>query len=160
MQGALLNFAVIGLLFAMSLMLQQGRGLSAIVSGLLFLPLTGLISIGGIYAAKLAHRIGRRAASGNGQAIMAAALLAVAWASTSSPLWPLVLALVPVGFSVGLLVSTMTAQSIASAATGVALLLTGLTRPATVAAPAGSLNAQAPSATSAQDTPGSLRERD
>ena len=38
----------------------------------------------------------------------------MAWASTSSALWPLVLALVPAGFSSGLLVPTMTSQSIAA----------------------------------------------
>lgn len=43
-QGGLFNFTFYGLLFAMSLMLQDGRGLSALVTGLLFLPLTGLIS--------------------------------------------------------------------------------------------------------------------
>jgi MFS transporter, DHA2 family, methylenomycin A resistance protein len=113
-QGALFNFAFYGLLFAMSLMLQQGRGLSAPVSGLLFLPLTGLISIGTLCAAPLAGRIGRPAVLGTGQAVLAAALLAVAWASTSSALWPLVLALLPAGFFSGLLVTTMTSQSIAA----------------------------------------------
>lgn len=112
-QGALFNFAFYGLLFAMSLMLQQGRGLSALVSGLLFLPLTGLISIGAACAAPLAQRLGRPAVLGTGQAVLAAALLAVAWASTSSALWPLVLALVPAGFISGLLVPTMTSRSIA-----------------------------------------------
>ncbi|HLV55132.1 MAG TPA: hypothetical protein VKY71_06130 [Actinotalea caeni] len=41
LQGALFNFAFYGVLFAMSLLLQQGRGLSEVTSGLLFLPLTG-----------------------------------------------------------------------------------------------------------------------
>lgn len=113
-QGALFNFAFYGLLFAMSLMLQQGRGLSALVSGLLFLPLTGLISIGSICAAPLAQRIGRRAVLSIGQAVLTTTLLAVAWASTSSALWLLVLALVPAGFSSGLLVPTMTSQFIAA----------------------------------------------
>jgi DHA2 family methylenomycin A resistance protein-like MFS transporter len=36
-QGALFNFAFYGLLFALSLMLQQWRDLSALASGLLFL---------------------------------------------------------------------------------------------------------------------------
>ena len=207
-QGALFNFAFYGLLFAMSLMLQQGRGLSALVSGLLFLPLTGLISIGAICAAPLAQRIGRPAVLGIGQAVLATTFLAVAWASTSAALWLLVLALVPAGFTSGLLVPTMTSQSIAAvepalhgaasavfnpsrqiggaigvatfgpllgathnlrdgfitcaivgaAATAAALLLTALTRPATVAAPTGSLNAQAPCATSAHDTPDNLPE--
>ncbi|MFF2324867.1 MULTISPECIES: MFS transporter [unclassified Streptomyces] len=207
-QGALFNFAFYGLLFAMSLMLQQGRGLSALVSGLLFLPLTGLISIGSVCAAPLAQRIGRRAVLGIGQAVLTATFLAVAWASTASALWPLVLALLPAGFSSGLLVPTMTSQSIAAvepalhgaasaafntsrqigaaigiatfgpllgathnlregfitcvvvgaAATAASLLLTALTRPATLAAPTDSLNAQAPCATSAHDTPDNLPE--
>lgn len=90
-QGALFNFAFYGLLFAMSLMLQQGRGLSASVSGLLFLPLTGLISIGNLCATPLAQRIGRPAVLGLGQAV---------------------LALLPVGFTSGVLVTTMTSQSL------------------------------------------------
>ncbi|MEV4451981.1 MFS transporter [Streptomyces mirabilis] len=113
-QGALFNFAFYGLLFAMSLMLQQGRGLSALVSDFLFLPLTGLISIGSICAAPLARRIGRTAVLGIGQAVLTTTFLAVAWASTSSALWLLVLALLPAGFSSGLLVPTMTSQSIAA----------------------------------------------
>lgn len=111
-QGALFNFAFYGLLFAMGLMLQQGRGLSALVSGLLFLPLTGLISIGSSCAAPLAQRIGRPAVLGIGQGILAATFLAVAWASTASALWPLAVALVPAGFSAGLLVPTMTSRAI------------------------------------------------
>jgi DHA2 family methylenomycin A resistance protein-like MFS transporter len=113
-QGALFNFAFYGLLFALSLMLQQGRGLGALASGLLFLPLTGLISIGTLRAAPIAGRIGRPAVLGLSQAVLAVTLLAVAWASTSSALWPLVLALLPAGFFSGLLVPTMTSQSIAA----------------------------------------------
>ncbi|MFG1623654.1 MFS transporter [Kribbella sp. NPDC049227] len=113
-QGALFNFAFYGLLFAMSLMLQQGRGLGPLVSGLLFLPLTGLISIGSICAAPLAKRLGRRGVLALGQAVLAVTLAAVAWASTSNALWPLALALIPAGFSSGLLVPTMTSQSLAA----------------------------------------------
>ena len=113
-QGALFNFAFYGLLFAMSLMLQQGRGLSALVSGLLFLPLTGLIALGSICSARLAQRVGRSAVLGGGQTVLAITFLLVAWASTASALWPLMLALVPAGFSSGLLVPTMTSRSIAA----------------------------------------------
>jgi MFS transporter, DHA2 family, methylenomycin A resistance protein len=207
-QGALFNFAFYGLLFAMSLMLQQGRGLSALVSGLLFLPLTGLISIGSVCAAPLAQRIGRRAVLGIGQAVLAASYVAVAWAGASSALWPLVLGLLPAGFSSGLLVPTMTSRSIAavepalhgaasaafntsrqiggaigvavfgpllgatrnlsdgfitcvvvaSAATAVALLLTALAQPATVAAPAIDPNAQAPLCNHGSEHPDNLPE--
>lgn len=114
LQGALFNFTFYGLLFAMSLELQQGRGLSALASGLLFLPLTGLISVGTLFAAPLARRAGRPAVLGTGQAALTAALVLVAWASTSAALWPLILALLPAGFFSGLLVPTMTSQSIAA----------------------------------------------
>lgn len=113
-QGALFNFAFYGLLFAMSLMLQQGRGLGPLVSGLLFLPLTGLISIGSICAAPLANRLGRPGVLALGQAVLAVTLAAVAWASTFDALWPLALALIPAGLSAGVLVPTMTSQSLAA----------------------------------------------
>jgi DHA2 family methylenomycin A resistance protein-like MFS transporter len=115
-QGALFNFTFYGLLFALSLMLQQGRGLGALTAGLLFLPLTGLISAGALCSARLAERLGRRAVLAIGQTVLAVTLLAVAWASTASALWPLVLTLIPAGFSGGLLVPAMTSQSIAAVA--------------------------------------------
>lgn len=113
-QGALFNFAFYGLLFAMSLMLQQGRGLGALASGLLFLPLTGLIAVANLCAARLARRFGRPAVLGAAQAVLVVTFLLVAWAGTAPALWPLALALVPAGFASGLLVPTMTSQAIAA----------------------------------------------
>lgn len=114
--GALFNFAFYGLLFAMGLMLQQGRGLGAMTSGLLFVPLTGLIAVGTLCSAPLAERVGRRAVLAIGQATLALTLIAVAWASTAPALWPLALALVPGGFSSGLMVPAMTSQAMAAVA--------------------------------------------
>jgi DHA2 family methylenomycin A resistance protein-like MFS transporter len=117
-QGALFNFTFYGLLFALSLLLQQGRGLDPLRSGLLFLPLTGLISIGSLCAAPLAQRLGRRGVLGLGQVALTVTLLAVAWASTAGGLWPLAVALLPAGFFAGLLVPTMTSQSITAVPPG------------------------------------------
>jgi DHA2 family methylenomycin A resistance protein-like MFS transporter len=114
LQGGLFNFAFYGVLFAMSLMLQQGRGLSALTSGFLFLPLTALISIGTICSAPLAQRLGRPAVLAVGQIILAVSLVAVAVASTAHALWPLIVALIPAGFSSGMLVPTMTSQTLAA----------------------------------------------
>jgi DHA2 family methylenomycin A resistance protein-like MFS transporter len=113
-QGALFNFTFYGLLFTMSLMLQQGRGLGAVESGLLFLPLTGPIPLGSISAAILTRRAGGRAVLAVGQIVLALSLIAVVLTSNLRPLWPLVIALLPAGFSAGVLVPTMTAQSIAA----------------------------------------------
>jgi DHA2 family methylenomycin A resistance protein-like MFS transporter len=111
-QGALFNFAFYGLLFALSLMLQEGRGLGAVASGLLFLPLTGLISVGTLCAAPMAQRWRRRTVLAASQTALGLTFLAIAWANTSASLWPLVVALLPAGLLSGVLVSTMTAQSI------------------------------------------------
>lgn len=113
-QGALFNFTFYGLLFAMGLMLQQGRGMDALDSGLLFLPLTGLIFVGNICAAPLVRRIGRRVTLGAGQLILGVSLVAVALTSTLPSLWPLIIVLLPAGFSAGILVPTMTTQAISA----------------------------------------------
>ena len=51
---------------------------------------------------------------GTSQAVLAVTLLAVAWAASSSSLWPLMLTLLPAGFFSGLLVPAMTSQAIAA----------------------------------------------
>ena len=96
-------------------MLQQGRGLSAIASSLLFLPLTGLISIGSICAAPLAQRLGRPAVPRHRAGRPDRHVPGRGVGQSPQPsLWPLALALVPAGFSSGLLVPTMASQSIAA----------------------------------------------
>lgn len=114
MQGGLFNFTFYGLLFALSLMLQDGRGLSALIAGLLFLPLTALISVGNLRASPLTQRLGRAKLIGISQAVLTVTLLGVAWAASASSLWPLMISLLPAGFFSGLLVPAMTSQSIAA----------------------------------------------
>lgn len=114
LQGTLFNFAFYGLLFAMGLMLQQGRHLDAFTSGLVFLPLTGVIPVASVWVASLSQRLGRRTLLLLGHGLLTASLLLIALAGTAAALWPLLLALVPAGFSGGLLVPTMTAQSLAT----------------------------------------------
>ncbi|MET8276623.1 hypothetical protein [Streptomyces sp. NPDC005096] len=63
------------------------------------------------------------------------------------------------GSTHNLRVGFITCVVVGAGATAVALLLAALTRPAAVAAPPGSLNVQAPCATSAHDTPDNLPER-
>jgi DHA2 family methylenomycin A resistance protein-like MFS transporter len=117
-QGALFNFTFYGLLFALGLMLQQGRGLSAIAAGVLFLPLTGLLPLGAIGAAPLARRRSLRTVLGAGQTLLVLSLLAAALVGSTHALWLLALALVPVGLSSGFLVPTMTSLSLADVEPG------------------------------------------
>jgi DHA2 family methylenomycin A resistance protein-like MFS transporter len=116
-QGALFNFAFYGLVFALSLTLQQGRHLGALASGLLFLPLTGVISIATLCAAPLARRFDRRMVLVGAEAGLTGSWVLLAWASTAGQLWPLVLALIPAGFSSGLLVATLTSEAISAVET-------------------------------------------
>lgn len=111
-QGALFNFSFYGLLFALSLHLQQGRGLSPLASGLMFIPLTGLISVGNLIAAPIGQRLGRRKLLGLAQLMLVVSFVAVVATATISPLWPLGVALLPAGLSSGTLVATMTGEAI------------------------------------------------
>src|SRR4051794_18918570 len=113
-QGALFNFAFYGMLFALSLTLQQGRHLSVLASGLLVLPLTGVISVATLCSAPLARRFDRRTILAAAEGGLTASLAVLAWASSVAPLWPLVLALIPAGFSSGLLVATLTSEAISA----------------------------------------------
>jgi MFS transporter, DHA2 family, methylenomycin A resistance protein len=117
-QGALFNFAFYGLLFALSLMLQQGHGLGPLTSGLMVLPLTGVISIANLCAAPLARRFDRRVVLAGAEAGLTASLALLAWASTARLLWPLLLALIPTGLSSGLLVTTLTSEVIGAVEAG------------------------------------------
>ncbi len=113
-QGALFNFAFYGLLFALSLTLQQGRDLDVLSSALLFLPLTAMVPLANLCAAPLARRFSRTTVLAAGEAMLTGSLLLVAWASTAASLWPLALALIPVGFTSGLLVPTLTSEAISA----------------------------------------------
>ncbi|WP_051006900.1 DHA2 family efflux MFS transporter permease subunit [Streptomyces auratus] len=58
--GLLANFGLSGLLFALSLFFQEGRGYSSFAAGLAFLPLTLPTAFNPIYTGRLVGRIGPR----------------------------------------------------------------------------------------------------
>ena len=70
--------AFYGVVFLQSLYFQQERGYSALVSGLLFLPMTGLVAIASAVWARIGHRFTRRSAIITGQLVMIAGLIALA----------------------------------------------------------------------------------
>ncbi|MEY9852228.1 DHA2 family methylenomycin A resistance protein-like MFS transporter [Leifsonia sp. EB41] len=76
--GLLANFGLSGLLFVLSLFFQEGRHYSALVTGLMFLPLTLPTAFNPIYAGKLVARIGPRAPATLGMCLMAVGALAQA----------------------------------------------------------------------------------
>lgn len=114
--GALFNFTFYGVMFALSLLLQQVKGESATFAGLSFLPLTGLIAIGNLVAPRLAARRTSNFVLFLGQALFGVGLLASLFTGVLEPAWPLLIALLPAGFGAGLLVPTMTSRLLETAA--------------------------------------------
>lgn len=67
-----------GMVFAMSLYLQEARGLSAVETGLAFMPVTGLSIFAPPLAARFAERAGAWAPIALGQGLMAVGLIGLA----------------------------------------------------------------------------------
>jgi DHA2 family methylenomycin A resistance protein-like MFS transporter len=70
--GLLVNFGLSGVLFVMSLYFQQARGLSALMAGLAFLPLTLPTAFNPVYTGRLVARSGPRVPSVLGFFLMTA----------------------------------------------------------------------------------------
>jgi DHA2 family methylenomycin A resistance protein-like MFS transporter len=86
-----------GLVFVQGLYFQQGRGLDPLTTGLLFLPMTGLVALLNPLAARTALRFGPVVPIVGGQVVMITGLLALALAPTTIPTWGAALLMVPVG---------------------------------------------------------------
>ncbi|MEU8971294.1 MFS transporter [Streptomyces monashensis] len=86
LNGLLVNFGLSGLLFVMSLYFQQARGLSALLAGCAFLPLTLPTAFNPIYTGRLVARSGPRKPSvlGFGLLTVGAAVLAAAITGTGT----------------------------------------------------------------------------
>jgi EmrB/QacA subfamily drug resistance transporter len=86
-----------GLPFVISLFLQQHRGLTALQTGVVFLPmmLTGLLLTP--FSARLGERFGRKALIVAGLVLMTAGLAAIGLLPASGPLWLLAALMVLVG---------------------------------------------------------------
>ena len=95
--GFALNVGFYGMIFLLGLYLQQVHGLSALATGVGFLPMTVLTSFMGPVAARLATRFGARIPVIIGQCLMAAGLLAMVTVPAGAPVWLSVVLMVPVG---------------------------------------------------------------
>jgi DHA2 family methylenomycin A resistance protein-like MFS transporter len=112
--GALFNFSFYGVLFVLSLLLQDVKGESALRAGLGFLPLTGLIFVGNLIAPRISRRTSTNIVLYLGQALFAGGLLLTIFTAPLAQSWPLAFSLLPMGFGAGLLVPTMTARMLES----------------------------------------------
>jgi DHA2 family methylenomycin A resistance protein-like MFS transporter len=89
--------AFFGMVFLMTLYLQEGRGLSALAAGLMFLPTTVIATFVNVAAGRLAAHHGPRLPLTLGLISMAAGLGGLAWFLESGPLALLILLMAPVG---------------------------------------------------------------
>jgi DHA2 family methylenomycin A resistance protein-like MFS transporter len=106
--GFALNFAFYGMVFVLTLLFQQVRGASPVAAGLMFLPMTALVTVINIGAGRLAARFGPRLPMVLGELVLAAGLLGLLAVGPATPTVALLLLLVPLGVGGGLAVPPMT----------------------------------------------------
>lgn len=98
-----------GLVFLLSLYLQEHRGLSPFETGLAFLPMTGVTAFITPVSARLAEQFGLRVPIAAGQLLMAVGLLSVAIAASGASVHVIALLMVPVGVGAALSIPVVTA---------------------------------------------------
>lgn len=97
--GGLLNLAFYGQVFVFSLFFQQVLGLSALVTGLCFLPMMVLVAASNLAAPTLSHRFGAPRVIIGGELLLFAGLLLALTAAPGMSAWLVALTLLPVGMA-------------------------------------------------------------
>src|SRR4051795_6712257 len=112
--GLLLNIAVYGLIFVLSLYFQRAQGRSALATGLAFAPMTGIVMATNVGAGRLARSIGARRVMLLGAALAAAGCFGLLFVGAATPYLAMVVQLVAFGAGVGLVVPLMTSELLGS----------------------------------------------
>ncbi|MGN8245172.1 MFS transporter [Cellulomonas soli] len=86
-----------GLVFVQGLYFQQARGLDPLTTGLLFLPMTGLVALLNPLAARLAVRTGPVVPIVGGQLVLVAGLVCLVLTPATAPTWVVAVLMIPVG---------------------------------------------------------------
>ncbi|WP_217544137.1 MFS transporter [Streptomyces sp. GbtcB6] len=106
--GVACSVAFYGVVFVFSLFFQQVQGRSALYTGLLFLPMSGLIGVTNVVSGKLAARYGPRLPMLIGQALAAAGLLGLLTVGSGTPAVVVAVLLVPMALGCALTVPPLT----------------------------------------------------
>jgi DHA2 family methylenomycin A resistance protein-like MFS transporter len=112
--GFLVNIAFYGLIFVLSLFFQRGQHLTALQTGLAFLPGTVAVGTANALAGRADKRFGPRLAMIGGAALMALGAAALLGVDASSSYASMVAQLVILGFGLGSIVPAVTAAVLAS----------------------------------------------
>ncbi len=101
--------AFYGVVFVQSLYFQEQRGATALVTGLLFLPMTGLVAVFNPFVARAMERLGKIVTTIGGMVLMAFGLIALACLPADTPILVAALLMVPVGLGGSFTVPPVTA---------------------------------------------------
>lgn len=107
--GFVQNFAYYGIVFVLSLFLQNEKGASALATGLTFLPMSLAAMTANLLGGRLTARLGPRMPLMGGQLLFASGLLGLLLVGPDTAEWVIWLATVPVGLGGGIAVPAMTA---------------------------------------------------
>ncbi|MET8684288.1 MFS transporter [Streptomyces sp. NPDC004732] len=108
--GFAVNAGFYGVTFLLGLYYQQLRGMSGVEAGLMFVPLAAIITSTNLISPRAAERLGRRTVIVLGQAILALAMFALVPLGADTPLWLVLVLLVPTGLGGAFAVPALTAQ--------------------------------------------------
>lgn len=106
--GFAFMYAFYGMVFIVSLFLQEQRGMNALQTGLAFAPVTAFSVFMPIIAARLAERFGSWLPITVGQVAMATGLLSLSVFSDTAPVPVLIASMIPVGIGGGLAMPSAT----------------------------------------------------
>jgi DHA2 family methylenomycin A resistance protein-like MFS transporter len=112
--GLLVNAAFYGLIFVLSLYFQQINGLSALATGLAFLPMMAAVLVVNLLAARAAERFGALLMIAAGALIAAAGCIALLGVERGSGYWQMCAQLVAMGAGLGLVVPPLTSTLLGS----------------------------------------------
>jgi MFS transporter, DHA2 family, methylenomycin A resistance protein len=112
--GLLVNVAFYGLIFVLSLYLQEVNGLSPFATGLAFVPMLATVLPANLLAPRLAERLGARAAIAIGAGLSALGCLAMLNIAPKTSYFALCVQMIVISAGLGLLVPPLTSTLLAS----------------------------------------------
>jgi DHA2 family methylenomycin A resistance protein-like MFS transporter len=112
--GLLVNIAVYGLIFVLSLYFQEVNGLSPLATGLAFVPMLGVVLPVNLLAPRASERFGARAVIAASATITAAGCAGLLGIADGTSYWAIGPQLVAIGAGVGLLVPPLTSTLLGS----------------------------------------------
>ncbi|MEU3891525.1 MFS transporter [Streptomyces sp. NPDC029041] len=107
--GFAVNAAFYGGIFLLGLYYQQLRGMSAVEAGLMFVPMSAVVTATNLVSPRLAERVGRRAVIVTGQVVFTGAMLAMLPLAVHTPVWLVLVLLLPLSVGGALAVPAVTA---------------------------------------------------